>query len=405
MTSQPYGNRTSHPRQGQIRDAVISILAQSRTEDMALSDIQNGVQIVMGRNVSSSSVRSSLNLHVGTDIVRTGRGRYALASRIANAERPAIEYGAARLFVDDCFTWMSRQTDSSIHAVVTDPPYGAEEYSAKEQAKLRQRSGGLWRIPPTLDGVRRSPVPRFTTMNQSDHQAMADFFTEWAHELIRILVPGANVLVATNPLVSHIVSSALDAGGLERRGEIIRLVQTLRGGDRPKGAHDEFPEVSVMPRSQWEPWLIYRKPIVGTVADNLRTWGTGGFRRISHDRPFGDVVKAPPARGRERAIAPHPSLKPQALLRHLVRGVLPLGTGVVLDPFAGSGSTLAAAEAVGYRSVGVERDPQYAKIARTAIPELAELALPDEHQPASLVQLSLPEMSSTLPEPSAVITG
>ncbi|MBO0869946.1 MAG: site-specific DNA-methyltransferase [Micromonosporaceae bacterium] len=74
-------------------------------------------------------------------------------------------------------------------------------------------------------------------------------------------------------------------------------------------------------------------------------------------------------------MANHPSLKPQAFLRHLVRAVLPLGEGRVLDPFAGSGSTLAAAEAVGYESIGVELDPHYVEIARTAIPALAALTV------------------------------
>jgi site-specific DNA-methyltransferase (adenine-specific) len=67
-------------------------------------------------------------------------------------------------------------------------------------------------------------------------------------------------------------------------------------------------------------------------------------------------------------------LKPQSFLRQVVRASLPLGEGVVLDPFAGSGSTLAAAEAVGYKSIGVETDQFYVNVARTAIKELAELA-------------------------------
>jgi site-specific DNA-methyltransferase (adenine-specific) len=36
-----------------------------------------------------------------------------------------------------------------------------------------------------------------------------------------------------------------------------------------------------------------------------------------------------------------------------------VGEGLVLDPFAGSGSTLAAAEAVGYESLGIEKDSRY----------------------------------------------
>jgi site-specific DNA-methyltransferase (adenine-specific) len=146
---------------------------------------------------------------------------------------------------------------------------------------------------------------------------------------------------------------------------------TMRGGDRPKHAHEEFYGVSVMPRSMWEPWIIFRKPIEGRVQDNLRKWNTGGFRRPSADRPFGDVIPSSPTHKSERALAPHPSLKPQAFLRKLVQGVLPLGEGIVLDPFAGSGSTLAAAEASGYQSLGLENDSRYYEIATQAIPKLA----------------------------------
>jgi DNA modification methylase len=105
----------------------------------------------------------------------------------------------------------------------------------------------------------------------------------------------------------------------------------------------------------------------------LRKWKTGGFRRPSSEQPFGDVIASNPTRASERAIAPHPSLKPQAFMRQIVRAVLPLGEGVVLDPFAGGGSTLAAAEAVGYESIGTERDAVYFKIACEAIPRLAAL--------------------------------
>ncbi len=148
---------------------------------------------------------------------------------------------------------------------------------------------------------------------------------------------------------------------------------TMRGGDRPKAAHLEYSDVSVMPRSMWEPWLLFRKPIEGRVQDNLRKWGTGGFRRVSGDKPFGDVIESAPTRASERKLANHPSLKPQAFLRKVVRGVLPLGRGIVLDPFAGSASTLAAAEAVGYQSIGVERDAGYFDLATKALPRLATL--------------------------------
>lgn len=287
----------------------------------------------------------------------------------ADWEEP-VTFGSARLVHSDCFDWLETQEDNSIHAVVTDPPYGLHEYAPEQQMKLRVGKGGVWRIPPSFDGHVRSPLPRFTTLTAPQIDELRTFFFVWARLLLPKLVPGANVVVASNPLLSFVVSGALSDAGLERRGEIVRLVMTMRGGDRPKAAHTEFQDVSVMPRSMWEPWLVFRKPLEGRVQDNLRKWKAGGFRRPGVEKPFGDVVASAPTRKNERSLAPHPSLKPQAFLRPVVRGVLPLGEGTVLDPFAGAGSTLAAAEAVGYRSIGIEKDPHYFNMAREAIPKL-----------------------------------
>jgi DNA modification methylase len=348
----------------------------------SVQDITGAVQRLIG-DVPASSVRSYLQLNTPTLFARMERAQYSLLDAAdtpppARGSMPrgvALRFGRATLHLADCIEWLGTQAPNSIQAVVTDPPYGLLEYSDDEQAKLRARRGGVWRIPPSFDGAKRSPLPRFTVLDADDHAALDRFFHAWARALLPVLVPGANVVVASNPLLSYIVSGALARAGLERRGEIVRLVMTMRGGDRPKAAHVEFEQVSVMPRSMWEPWLVFRKPLDGRVQDNLRKWGTGGFRRPSAARPFGDVIESAPTRAAERKIAAHPSLKPQAFMRKLVRGVLPLGEGIVLDPFAGSGSTLAAAEAVGYASAGIERDRDYFELATAAIPKLAALKI------------------------------
>lgn len=284
--------------------------------------------------------------------------------------RPAFKHGAAEFFTADCLDWLAEQEPNVVHGVVTDPPYGLVEYTPEQNKKRRNGRGGIWRIPPSFDGVVRAPLPRFSVLTQRDLENLFNFFHDWAKALLPVLVPGAHVMVATNPLVSNMLSAAIQTAGYERRGEVMRLVMTMRGGDRPKNAHDEFADVTVMPRSMFEPWVLFRKPLDGRVQDNLRKWRTGGLRRISNDQPFGDVIRSSPTHKAERKLAPHPSLKPQAFLRQVVRAILPLGEGVVLDPFAGSGSTLAAAEAVGYRSIGVEVDPAYVEIARSGIPAL-----------------------------------
>lgn len=365
---------------GSIRDSIYGFL-QATGGEASLDDISRAVVVRMGPT-APSSVRSYLNKNVGTTFERTGRGRYRLKANgeeFGRAETrrlvldPVATIGKSKLYHADAFDWLASEPSSSIHACVTDPPYGLVEYTESEQEKLRSGKGGIWRIPPSFDGHRRSPLPRFTVLTDDDRVELYAFFKKLGMLLNRVLVPGGNVVVASNPLLTHIVGSAMSEGGLELRGGIMRLVMTMRGGDRPKGAHKEFHDVSVMPRSQFEPWVVLRRPLEGRVQDNLRQFKTGGFRRLTADRPFGDVIQSRPTPKAEREIAAHPSLKPQGFLRHIVRAALPLGEGVVLDPFAGSGSTLAAANAVGYASIGVESDPKYVHLATKAIAKLGAL--------------------------------
>ena len=365
---------------GQVRDAILKVLDEAPAS-LSVMEICNRVSAVAGP-IPRSSIQSYLSLNTPRLFAREARGIYR-SSNPSNLSlplprppeeplRPSFQIGRATLFHAEALRWLDEQPARSVHAVVTDPPYGLHEYSPTQQKKLRERRGGVWRIPPSFDGHQRSPLPRFTTLTTEQLAELERFFHEWGRKLRPRLVPGAHVFVASSPLLSFIVAGALARAGLERRGEIIRLTTTMRGGDRPKAAHAEFPEVSVMPRSNWEPWLLFREPIEGRVQDNLRKWKTGALRRPSKDKPFGDVIPSAPTRRAERALAPHPSLKPQAFLRQIVRAALPLGEGTVLDPFAGSGSTLAAAEAVGYASIGLENDAEYFDLACDAIPRLAQ---------------------------------
>src|SRR6266487_1648058 len=338
----------------------------------------------------ASSIRSYLRLNTPRLFEKIDRGHYRVCEEAqpalplidqrngtptlpTAAPREAFRLGNATLIHGDCFDWLAKAPTNSVEAVVTDPPYGLVEYSEQEQNKLREGRGGVWRIPPSFDGNKRSPLPRFTVLSREDITDLERFFFAWARLLFPVVVPGSHVIVASNALLSFAVGNAVTRAGFERRGEIISLTMTIRGGDRPKAAHTEFAEVSVMPRSMCEPWLIFRKPIEGRVQDNLRRWKTGGFKRPSKDQPFGDVIASAPTRKQERSLAPHPSLKPQAFMRKIVRAVLPLGEGTILDPFAGAGSTLAAAEAVGYRSIGIEKDARYFDSARDALPKLRSL--------------------------------
>ncbi|MFP4174554.1 MAG: DNA methyltransferase, partial [Halobacteriales archaeon] len=136
------------------------------------------------------------------------------------------------------------------------------------------------------------------------------------------------------------------------------------------------------PRVWWEPWLVYRKPLEGRLRDNLAEWETGGLRRESAERPFTDLLEDGKTPKEERKIVAdahpeggdaHPSLKPQYLMRELCHAALPLQKGEILDPFMGAGSTVAAADALGYDCAGIEIDETFYEMAEEAVPKLSEV--------------------------------
>jgi site-specific DNA-methyltransferase (adenine-specific) len=285
---------------------------------------------------------------------------------------PHASIGQSVLIHADCVEWLRRAPENALHAVVTDPPYGIKEYEQDQLEKRANGDGGVWRIPPAFDGHTRAPLPRFTALNNAERERLREFFVNWTRLVLPALRPGGHVFIATNAFIANLLYEALVAGGLEFRGQVIRLVRTLRGGDRPKNAEAEFPGVSSMPKGCYEPWGLFRRPLPlkMTVGECLRRFQTGGLRRSSDEKPFEDLIPSERTPQREREIADHPSIKPQSFLRRICHAALPLGEGLILDPFAGSGSTIAAAEALGLQGVGIERHDEYFSMAQRSIPRL-----------------------------------
>lgn len=310
---------------------------------------------------------------------------------VADALPNSLRIGKSLLVKGNSFEVMQRLPESSIHGIVTDPPYGVKEYESDQIEKMKTGNGGIWRIPPSFDGHVRAPLPRFTALNREERKTLTGFFQNWSRESLRVLKPGGHVFLAANAFVSQLVYQAIVDGGLEFRGELIRLVRTLRGGDRPKNAEDEFPGVCSLPRGCYEPWGVFRKPMPTgmTVSDCLRIHKTGGLRRLADERPFMDVIHSERTPKAERRVANHPSIKPQSFMRRLTRAILPLGEGVILDPFMGSGSTLAAANNQGVHSVGIEMSDEYFLLASKGVDQLSWMECNLDSELASSMQGSI----------------
>lgn len=130
-------------RPGEVRDAIVSIL-RARPQGASVADITRQVTALIG-DVPSSSVRSYLQLNTPQLFARMNRAQYVLngfgyqPEEIGEktASRSAT-LGKATLVQDDCLAWLSRQPANTMHAIVTDPPYGLVEYSDLEQKNFGQ---------------------------------------------------------------------------------------------------------------------------------------------------------------------------------------------------------------------------------------------------------------------------
>ncbi len=225
-----------------------------------------------------------------------------------------------------CFDSMAHRSASSVHAVVTDPPWGLKEYTAEE--KTRQRRGRVRRRLVAY-GVRCRDSPCRATRRSG---GLPSSFGSGGGGALRVLGPGGHVFLATNPLLSRRVYAALEQCGFEKRGEIIRLVQTLRGGDCPR-----TPTTSSRTRQRC------RAP-AGRPGARSASTGRAGCKTIcAHGRPEDSAGSALPRRDSQRSYAllrtrdRHASL-PEAPGVHAPNRVCRIAAGrrVVPDSFVSS---------------------------------------------------------------------
>lgn len=432
------------------------------------------------------------------------------------------------LYAGDCIEVMRALPDSSVDAVVTDPPYGLEfmgkEWDRPWAVSPTQGVGFAGRednltLPSFGDnrnancrgcGGRQRGKKRCTCTtpdwDRKPGNDMAEFQAwclTWTTELYRVLKPGGHMLAFGGTRTWHRLACAIEDAGFEVRdsiawmygsgfpksldvskaidkaaGETREVVGTLtckdmRGGNYSgpqPGMEHNYTAPATPDAIRWQGWgtalkpafepiVVARRPLIGTVAANVLAHGTGalnidgcrigttetlgrakagwgnaavgaddygnfnsigvtveggrwpanvildesqareldlmsgltearqsgwsksGSKAGSNDSMSGDNYArdakldsfTDPGGGASRFFytakantherpridgSAHPTVKPLTLMRYLVRLITPPG-GIVLEPFAGSGTTLEACIVEGFKCIGIERDPTY----------------------------------------------
>lgn len=299
-----------------------------------------------------------------------------------------------KLHHGDCLKVMQQLKDEGIqvHSVVTDPPY--------HLASIVSRFGKEGSAPTVDQGVFRRSSTGF--MGKEWDGGDIAFKVETWKLCYDLLLPGGHLVAFAATKNYHRMACAIEDAGFEIRDQL----GWLYGTGFPK-SHDVGKGMSTALKPAWEPICLARKPISEkTIKDNVELHGVGGLRiedcRVgnkggtssigepnyknkvygkglgglkiinenkgrwpanvitdgSFDEPHFNYFYSAKESKDERFGSKHPTVKPVALMRYLTRLVTPEG-GTILDPFAGSGTTLQAGVMEGFTVIGIEKDLQY----------------------------------------------
>lgn len=278
----------------------------------------------------------------------------------------------------DCLELTARIPDASVHLILSDIPYGigADEWDVLHgntnsallgQSPAQLRAGAVFRR-------RGKPINGWSEADGEIPREYQAWCARWAREWLRVLKPGGSAMVfAGRRLAPRCVAAMEDAGFNFRdmlawlRPQAVHRAQRLsvvfsRRRDEERARRWEGWRLGNL-RPTFEPILWCFKPYRITIADNVIEHDVGAYNEEALRRYFGGADNVLECGMEPGEGGLHPTQKPLRLLKGLIELTTRPGH-LVLDPFAGSGSTAVAAKETGRRFVAIERDPAYCAVIR-----------------------------------------
>lgn len=287
-----------------------------------------------------------------------------------------------QLFLGDCRQVLATFPPHSIAACLTDPPYNYEfighKWDATESARRVERvqhSKTLVKHIPygsgLAGGVRNAQWYQRVRANIQEYQ---DWCFEWATEIFRVCKPGAIVAAFNSTRTLAHLQIAFERAGfytrdciVYRRASGIPKGLNLKAKLAQKGASDadNWEGWHSCLRNEWEAIVVVQKPLCNNYLETVRQYGVGLFHTANPDGSFQSNILENIPRDKDKSENFHFTVKPLALMEKLIAMFVPPSPeNLILDPFAGSGTTLVAAQKLAYNYVGIEIVPEYREIAR-----------------------------------------
>ena len=206
----------------------------------------------------------------------------------------------------DCLEVMATLPAESVSAIVTDPPYGLEfmgkewdrlgdigqmthsgipdrdgssvfgrtrvSYSGSANRKCRACNSWEWDYPERKCSCEK---PDFPNVKALESRRMQDWHEAWAREAFRIAKPGAHLLAFGGTRTVHRLAAAIEDAGWEIRDMLVWGYAS--GFPKSHTLDAEWNGWGTALKPAWEPIVMARKPLRGTVAANVLRHGTGAL--------------------------------------------------------------------------------------------------------------------------------
>lgn len=265
--------------------------------------------------------------------------------------------------------------DESIHLILSDIPYGInfDKWDVLHDNKNSALGGACPSQLKMGNGFksRGKPINGWSEADRKIPMEYQKWCEKWTEEWLRVLKPGSSCFIFAGRRFSHRVTVAMENAGFVLRDMIgwnrtnamlkaqqISKVFERRGDDKSSEKFREWRVGNLRP--VFEPILWFIKPYKqgGTIADNMLVNGTGAYnlekwkKYVPNSGNYIEIPNLSSDRGS------HPTQKPLELMKALIELVTQEGQ-VVLDPFAGSGTTLLAAKELGRKYIGFEMEDDF----------------------------------------------
>lgn len=262
----------------------------------------------------------------------------------------------------------------AVHLILSDIPYGigTDEWDVLHENTNSAYLGSspAQRAAGAVFRKRGKPINGWSEADRDIPRSYQEWCSSWAPDWFRVLKPGGTALVFAGRRLAHRCVCAMEEAGFSlkdtlawirpqapHRAQRLSVVYRRRGDERSASEWEGWRVGNLRPTYEPILWLVKPYTLGRTIADNALSHGVGAYNETSYLRYVqkpDNVVKL--SGGREKSL--HPTQKPVELMQALIELTTSVGQ-VVLDPFAGSGSTLVAAQNLGRRSLGFESVAEY----------------------------------------------